>query len=177
MAEQSKETKTESVVKSVGLIVMTRIGPEKELFAVLSRRGSRNQEKGWAPESYPGACQVTAHGKLKPDEDSKEGLLREVQEELGDVFRRCVMRHSIDALVEGQKVTYCVLVDSDALNFIRLHPSSGGLEFVKEDQIDDILDLSHFFTKAEGVDSLEIIAMFPDEIEALKLAFEKFNKR
>ena len=66
--------------RSVGLLVMTAIN--SHLVALLSRRGVWNYEKGGF-ESWPGAYQITAHGKAKGEEDVKTNLEREVGEELG----------------------------------------------------------------------------------------------
>jgi len=53
---------------------------------------------------------------------------------------------------------------------IRLGPSSGDLLLINEQMIDAVQDL-HCFNKEEGVTDRRIIAMFPDEKEAVQQAF------
>ena len=68
--------------KSVGLVVMTML-PKKDgskvLAAILQRRGTFNTEK-MEPESWPGCCQVTCHGRLEEGEDFELGLFNELGE-------------------------------------------------------------------------------------------------
>lgn len=55
-----------SIKKSVGLVILAEmLGENGTLVAVLQRRGKRNFEEGGKPESWPGGCQVTAHGTLE----------------------------------------------------------------------------------------------------------------
>lgn len=171
MAEKNK--------KSVGLIVITKHPQTSDPIAVLVRRGKYNHEKGWSKESYPGACQVTVHGKLESEESPIEALFREIREELGDVFLRIVKKLTDPPRLVWEDAemgvrTYGVAVHHSALSFIALGPSSGGLQFVTCEEVKDILNL-RTFDKSIGVKDVDTVAMFPDEIEALKAAFDRFG--
>lgn len=174
---------------SVGLIILTDV-PSMGRVAILQRRGEFNHEK-MGPESYPGGCRVTAHGKCEVGESFCKAIDREIVEELG-LAAAGLIRHE-DALlhddegksiyqeiikVEGEEkvvLTYGVVLPSKYLfGGIQLGPSSGGLVLVHEDQVDNIQDLTKF-DKKEGVTDRRVIAMFPDEKEAVKKAFEMFK--
>ncbi len=160
---------------SVGLLVFTEL-PNLGLCAVLQRRGEFNTEKT-APESWPGGCQVTAHGKLEEGENFEDAIRREIAEELGaGFFGQCYP--FFGRLVEANRsetpnkivVTFAIRVDVSALKHIRLGPDSGGLVyFPLTRSISDITDLTAF-NKTTGVPDRATIAMFNDEIEALRLA-------
>jgi len=169
MAEEKKRK------VSVGLIIMTK-SPTGELVAVLQRRGRLNDEKDWMPESYPGAYQVTAHGKVEEGEDTHQALHREIGEELGGVLAKVIGVLEPALLVaQEEKKTFGVFIERVALKHIRLHPSTGGLCFVNQADADSIQNLRKF-NKEIGVTDLNTIAMFPDEFGALRIAFEKFKR-
>lgn len=83
--------------RSVGLLVITHVN-SIGLVAVLQRRGEFNHET-MAPETYSGACQLTAHGKVEVGEFFVDALLREVREELGLKFFDIVLRSYKDRLL------------------------------------------------------------------------------
>ncbi|MDP3999673.1 MAG: NUDIX domain-containing protein [bacterium] len=166
--------------RSVGLVMITEI-PEMGRVAVLQRRGEFNHEK-MGPESWPGGCQVTAHGKVEENETFERALFREIVEELGENLKHALMalRSSDDMPMREvmrsekgrhEKVTLAVKVPMDFLGYIRLGPSSGGLVLLPETRLDEIKWLTDF-GKDVGVTDRRIIAMFPDEIEAVRRAFE-----
>ena len=182
--------------RSVGLVVMTMI-PQgvdncRVLAAVLQRRGSFNHEK-MCPESYPGCLQVICHGKLKGDEPVEVGLVRELTEELGKAFTTAYVHgfHG-EILVESRDeekeiVTFGALMPIEIIrDTVRLGPDSGGLVYVTIDQINDqriVFELgsgapgSVFdMIKTYGPIKTNTIAMFPDEIEAVKKAFKVFGE-
>ncbi len=66
-----KEMKKRSV--GIQLLGKNTLG---ELVAILQVRAKWNSEKN-TPETWPGACQVTAHGKLEDGEDFMQALFRE----------------------------------------------------------------------------------------------------
>ena len=174
MAESQKK-------RSVGLVILTKI-PVMGLVAVLQRRGKFNHEKDWGAESFPGACQVTAHGKLEGAESFVEGLHRELAEELGTPFREGVFNETEgiirlvdDITLEKEVVTYGIVVKPETLNLARFGPSTGGFDFVTRDGAGNIRNLKEF-SKTDGVTDLKTIAMFPDEIEAVQKAFEVLGK-
>lgn len=156
-----------------------------ELVAILQVRAPWNAEKN-APESYPGACQVTAHGKLEADEDFMQALFREVTEELGDeitpfiqtLYRegRLVELVNNDS-AEQQNITFGAVIGEDLFKILsskEKNRSFGGFKLVRRNEIEKIVDLREF-DKTIGVTDEKIIAMFPDEKEAIKIAFEKLG--
>ncbi|MDP2741212.1 MAG: NUDIX hydrolase [bacterium] len=163
--------------KSVGLIVLTEI-PGMGLCAVLRERGYFNFEK-MQPESWPGACQVTVHGRIEGEESFHLAICREMKEELGEKFTHSSPRAVIYEALRFQKgnkevVTFALKVDFALLKEIRLSPESGSILFLRQNEIDDIVNIT-LFDKAEGVPSRKTIAMFPDEKEAVIKAFALFS--
>ncbi len=161
--------------KSVGLIVLTEISG-MGLCAVLRERGYFNFEK-MQSESWPGACQVTVHGKLEGDEDFYTAIFREMKEELGEKFTYSLpIGFKVSQLQKKNKevVTFSFKVDPTLLKEIRLGPESGSIRFLRQHEVDDIVDITSF-DKAEGVSDRKTIAMFPDEKEAVVKAFALFS--
>lgn len=176
---------------SISLVVLTDV-PDMGRVAILQRRGKLNYEKR-EPESWPDGCQVTTHGKVQEDEELWLAMYRELSEELGSSaysFIRSYGRLFSDAMIKEREVwrieddkklviTYAVLVPSQVIKLIEsflktLGSYSGGITLVSEDQIDGIQDLNNF-DKKFGVTNRQVIAMFPDEKEAVKKAFEMFK--
>ncbi|OGI95755.1 hypothetical protein A2917_00350 [Candidatus Nomurabacteria bacterium RIFCSPLOWO2_01_FULL_42_17] len=169
--------------RSVGVILVswTEIG----FVAVLQVRAKWNEEKN-APESWPGACQVTVHGKLEGEEGFLEALIREIKEELGSastsVINALVNNGRLTRLVndeteDKQSLTYGGVVKEQvvgALLAIAKTPTCGGFQIIRSKDVDNIVDI-HTFDKASGVMDENVIAMFPDEKEAVRLAFEKLG--
>ena len=163
--------------KSVGLLLVIR-NSEGELEAVLQRRGRYNHEKDWCRESCPGCCQVTVHGGVEDGETTVDALLREIKEELGKKFLKLFIFHEdFPRLLESDSdmpMTFTMLVPKTALSLIRLGPSSGGIDFVNIRDIKNIKNIMDF-DKVIGVTDCNIIAMFPDEIEAIEKALIFFE--
>lgn len=177
--------------RAVALVVLTDI-PEIGCVAVLQKRGEFNHEK-MRSESYPGGCQLTVHGGLKPDESVVEGLLRESHEEMGHDFEQMLSRlignpDVFEVVMENTILNGVALVNhaedesSEIFNFavrlpyrflndVRLGPSSGGICLVRQEDVKGIVDLRSF-NKVEGVNSRSIVAMFPDAKKAVQKAFE-----
>lgn len=81
--------------------------------------------------------------------------------------------HPVTELNRTEDVAnFGVYLPSEFLKVIHLHSASGGLKYIAKGQIAEIKDIRSF-DKQLGVTDRRLIAMFPDEIEALKLAFEK----
>ncbi len=172
---------TKNKKTSVGLVVLTELPSMGGVVAILQRRGKFNHEK-MAPESWPGGCQVTCHGKVEEgDEDVLDALQRELEEEFGwDAVQEILPDPNRAILLADEEseteraLTYGVLVPLSS--FLRedviLNASSGGLDFVTCDQLDQIQDLRNFDRKT-GVTDLNTIAMFNDEAKAVTLAFDK----
>lgn len=173
-----------NIEQSVGLVVLVDM-PGLGLVALLQRRGKRDYEAGGKPESWSGGCQVTVHGKLEVEDENNSlaALVREAKEELGPVAAKMIFDQAIVhgrlvqvyQLQEREKyvVTYALQMDPSFIGRIRFSPSAGGLELILKKQVDGILDLRSFI-KEDGVRDSTVIAMFPDEKEALIMAFAVF---
>ena len=170
----------DKVEKSVGIIVLTRI-PEMGLVAILRERGWINPKKADYRESWPGGCQVTAHGKLQEDDDFYDALFREITEELGEDASGRIRDHA-NELVEVfrlQKenknvVTYAIKLEPSFIEDIRLGPESGAIRLVRPEEANSIIDLFSL-DKSTGVQYRRTIAMFPDEKQAVINAFARFS--
>jgi len=169
--------------KSVGLILMSLIPQEngsKRLVAVLQRRGVWDFER-MEKETFPGCYQVTFHGGLEEGETFLEALKRESVEELGDEFTKesKVDKNPKELFhkneTEKEVITFGILVSPEQLSLIRLGMSTGGLDFIDEKQVAKIINIIPEFR--ENGAPVGIKAMFPDEIAALKKAFEIFGKQ
>ncbi|MES3032297.1 MAG: NUDIX domain-containing protein [Patescibacteria group bacterium] len=170
--------------KSVGIQLLAKDAGGK-LVAILQVRAKWNAEKS-CPESWPSMCQVTAHGKLEEGEDFLQALFRETQEELGDEIAVLVKKlHQNGKLVEltnldtpeKQVITYGAIVDENVYKEMitrEKKASFGGFRVIKINDVKKITDLKHIDRNA-GVTDAKIIAMFPDEKEAVKIAFEKLG--
>lgn len=174
--------------KSVGLVVMVKMPQEdgsEVLMAMLQRRGTFNTEK-MKPESYPGCCQVSVHGGVEEGESFDQALIREVQEEFGQDFANCLRclpnKAAVEILIhqktsEKEIITYGTLIPLDWLKMIRLGPDSGGLDLVSASDANGATVEIKPEYKADGPPKGWMIAMFPDEIEAVRKAFIVFGKK
>ena len=170
--------------KSVGVQLLSK-NTNGELVAILQVRAKWNAEKN-APESWPGACQVTAHGKLEEDEDFRQALFREVGEELGNEIVPVMQKLSDSGELkelsnydtpEKQIITYGAIVVEDVLKTLlekEKTDSFGGFKLIKYNEVEKILDIQKF-DKTIGVAEENIIAMFLDEAETVKIAFKKLR--
>ena len=70
---------------------------------------------------------------------------------------------------------YAVEILPARLADIRLNASTGGLRLVSRADLAKIQNLPAPCDKQEGVRDRDALAMFPDEIEALRKAFEIFS--
>lgn len=169
--------------RSVGLLLVADFPHwNPRCTVVLQRRGEFNQKKDWLPESWPGICQLTVHGRLKENEEPLDGLMREVEEELGEDFasglrafnaenNSMVLLNSVDT-IRGSDWNYGTKIHQNLLNMIRLHPSSGGLHLLNCDRLNDIETLDpKRVDKKVGITDRNLIVMWPEEREAVRLAF------
>ena len=168
--------------KVAGVIVFTHTFhmKEGELVALLHRRGRWNLETG-KQELYPYCCEVSAHGKVlnEDDGDCFHAAMREAERELGPVFAKIlgVLKDNVFVLCDSPtKVTYGIVVPPDTLRHIRLEASAGGMELVSRDELSGIQNIMNF-SKSDGVIDLSVIAMYTDEVKALKAGFKKFGSR
>ncbi len=163
----------------VGMLVLAE-ADVLGLCAVLQVRGTFNTEK-MAPESYPGGCQVTVYGKVKPYENLVTALHREILEELGPdtdqligVIEDLATRARIvfeSRTEEKEIVIWATMLDCSFLRSIRLGPDSGGMRLINPHQVKDIYDLRSY-AKETGTQYRNTIAMFEDERKAVEKAFE-----
>lgn len=170
--------------KSVGIQLL---GKNKDggLVAILQVRAKWNAEKN-APESWPGMCQMTAHGGLEEGEYFTQALFREIKEELGDEILTVVKKLSntgnLKELInyespEKQVITYGAIVEENIWkNMVNIEKkaSFGGFKVIRPNDVKKIVDLKHI-DRTTGVTDENTIAMFPDEKEAVKMAFEKLG--
>lgn len=161
------------VKKSVGLVVI--IKKAEELYAVLQKRSAWNHEKD-APESFPGCLQVTCHGKLEEDESFVMALVRECMEELGKEFTQCVqIYHPVVKVFDREKdgkhvITYATMVKEQTLSLVSLGQEVEVLIHVSKKDVEKIIPITDKMKK-NGAPAGEM-AMFSDEIEAVKAALE-----
>lgn len=170
--------------KSVGIQLMGR-NSQNKIVAILQVRSAWNEEKN-SPETWPGACQVTAHGKLEKDENFLQGLLRELKEELGEELEEIVKKSADEKKLielvneetpEKHVITYGIIIEDKTMeNLLSKNTSRsfGGFKVITEKEINEIVDIKNI-DKVVGVTDPKIIAMFPDEKEALTMAFNKFS--
>jgi len=170
--------------KAIGIVLLSK-DEKGELVAILQVRSKWNAEKN-APESWPGACQVTTHGKCEEGEDFMQALLREVEEELGKeivpIIKKLSDAGKLTKLVNNETpekhiITYGVVVDKNifqALMKKKKKPSFGGFKLINNNDVEKIVDIQKF-DKTLGVVDKNVIAMFPDHKEAIKIAFEKLG--
>lgn len=149
--------------------------------AILQTRGKFNYEKRTS-ETYTGATQITVHGSIKENEEESEALVREVKEELGyEVGQEIESRKN--ELIELNRiekdglanVNFGIILPHEYLQKVKLPPSSGGLKLLPKEKIEEISVLKKS-DREHGIQDGKVIAMFPDDIEAVRLAFEKLTK-
>ena len=169
----------------VGLIIMTKLvdstGSSK--LAVILQRIGRWDFQNKARLDYPGCCKISAHGKLKEGEDFLQGLLRKSQDEFGNDFAKIIMgdNSSLKEIVysdtnKTEIRIYSVLVSEDDLKTIRLNPCTGGLDPVIKEEFEGNKGPVKIYSEmnAFGVHPA-IIALFEDEITAVRKAFEAYE--
>ncbi|KKP87324.1 MAG: hypothetical protein UR90_C0009G0005 [Parcubacteria group bacterium GW2011_GWC1_35_8] len=170
--------------KSVGIQLLGK-NVDGKLVAILQVRAKWNAEKN-APETYAGSCQVTVHGRLEEGEDFLQALLREVKEELGEeivpAIKKLSENNKLIELVnlempEKHVITYGGIVEEVILKQLlnkEKTKSFGGFRIIARNEIRKIVDIK-ISDRIVGITDKNIIAMFPDEKEAVQLAFKKLN--
>ncbi len=160
--------------KIVGLIVLSK-DLNEVFFAVLQKRGKHNSETG-KPETFPGCLQVSCHGGLENNEDFLDALTRESMQELGEKFTRQCRAGSTLSLVtdeENEKrhvKTFATFVQGHVVDMIVPGKDVGEIIRIMENDIKKIVPMTPDMKEAGAPDG--VMAMFPDEIEALKKAFQ-----
>lgn len=165
---------------AAGLIIFTKL-PHQGLVAVLSRRGEFDYEK-FKPEHYPHVYEVTAGGDIHQGEHLVEGLMREVEEELGSAVAKLIHHYAANlhhvAHEENERIityTYAIYVPHFPLAIIKPHRSSGGIKIIS---IKDLPNLKGFVpdsTKAGKPKEDEAIWIFADQMEGVKKGFDLYK--
>ena len=170
--------------KSVGIQLLGKDTTGK-LVAILQIRAKWNAEKN-CPESWPGLCQVTAHGKLEEGEDFTQALLREIKEELGEdimiVIKKISDAGKLVELINKEDslkhiITYGAILEENIFKILvekEKKTSFGGFRIIRKNEVKKIVDVKNI-DRTAGVTDEKTIAMFPDEKEAVKIAFEKIT--
>ncbi len=164
---------------AAGLFLFTK-DPHKGLVAVLSKRGTFDYEK-FKPEKYQHLYEVTAGGGIASGEHLIEGLLREVEEELGVPAAKLIKRYTTQfhnvAYIEDQKAvyTYAVYIPHFPLKILKPHRSSGGLMIVSKADLPHLKPFpkNHGRTGPNHDDGTKW--MFADQLAGLKRAFVMFS--
>ncbi len=163
---------------AAGLIIFTKI-PHKGLVAILNRRGEFDYEK-FKPEKYQNLYEVTAGGGIDSGEHLIEGLLREVEEELGTAAAKLVKHyaaqfHTVAYTTDHKAVyTYAVFIPHFPLTLLKPHRSSAGIRIVTTHDIPKLK--AHLITNdRKGPADDGEIWMFPDQLEGLKRGFELYK--
>lgn len=170
----------------VGILIMTKIklteNSKEEIVAVLQRRGKINtdNEHGFKWQSFPGLCEITSYGKAEKNETPDGALEREIKEELGEKAFKTILNSKPIKIYEkleddGDNVfVWTVLCDKNILKEIKLDISTGGVEIIKEENLNNI-SFANFKQKGLQVKNLDEIKLFEVPIEVLEKAFEMFS--
>ncbi|OGD66261.1 hypothetical protein A2Z61_01085 [Candidatus Campbellbacteria bacterium RIFCSPLOWO2_02_35_12] len=167
--------------KTIGLIIIFK-DKEKCFTAALQMRGGFNTEKN-KPETYKNASQLTVHGGINKKENEIEALLRETKEELGAKFAKIIELNK-NKLIEVNRikndkisvVNFGLILTKIDLDKIKINKQTGGsLRLISKNEIRNIRELKPS-EKTNGIADKNEIVMFSDDIEAVKLAFEKLTK-
>jgi 8-oxo-dGTP pyrophosphatase MutT (NUDIX family) len=163
---------------AAGLILFTKI-PRKGLTAVLSRRGTFDYEK-FKPEKYQNLYEVTAGGGIESGEHLIEGLLREVEEELGTATAKLIKHyasqfHTVAYTTDHKAVyTYAVFIPHFPLKILKPHRSSAGTLLITKSDIPKLK--GHPMNgDRKGPENDGRIWMFPDQLEGLKRGFKLYE--
>lgn len=173
---------------NINLLLMTRYKPIKEqpeqLAAVLQKRGIFNFETG-QPQQWPGASEFTIKGEAEVIETIVDAVNRlterTIGQELGEILRdmhyTTLMKevYRLENTRGEINIYYAVIMPFGYFRFAYLNISSGGLVPVLENNLPGVININNYFESQTGVDSYKAIAMFKDEIEALKKAFALFK--
>ncbi len=164
---------------AAGLILFTK-DPRKGLVAVLSKRGHFDYEK-FKPEKFPGLYELTASGGIHSGEHLIDGLLREVEEELGNAAAKLIVRyeqqfHQVAHYERGDLIVYnyAVYIPHFPLVVIHPHRSSDGILVVSAAAAKKIKALDRAHGKQTPMPDDKTIWMFPDQLEGLKKGFTLF---
>lgn len=169
--------------ESVGVVITVEI--DGIVYALLQERGELDLEKlpSQLRQSWPGICQVSAHGSLKPGEDVWDGLYREVEEELGPHVAGAVIALNLAVpelapklVVESERSeehvrTYTIQLPWQLV--AKIPRGSSGLRLLNGKDAasighaDDLVDGKHF---GPATSNRATTWMFTDERQAVQIA-------
>ena len=157
-----------------GLVFMTN-HPKFGKSAILRVRGVHSRD--WKVEPYPGSCQLTLQAKFEEGKDYLTPLEAAAHATFGIEI---VITH--DALInlnyskkELRLVkNYGMFVPFESLRRMRSSIFDWPIRFVTEHHLSKIQSVERYNPQV-GIQDSTVIAMFPDEIKALRIAFKKFH--
>jgi 8-oxo-dGTP pyrophosphatase MutT (NUDIX family) len=165
--------------RSTGIVLLTDLG-DGIMRAILQKRGEYDFEK-MRPESWPGGTQVTVNGGIDESEEPLQALIREVSEELGRTFvphiHDLIDSGNLKELIrydDGQgffRIFYGGVIDKKCLKDLALAPATGGLIFITKEEIPTLKNIRDF-DRTKGISDRTTHALFPEDIEAVKKAFD-----
>lgn len=167
--------------------------PDGEKGALLRVRGRRDPQTGGA-QSFSGLTQVTIHGVAEAEEDLNDAIRRELGEELKEMLKAKGERHDADRIkttllrhfprrlhalsrrdtgVERVITLGCIINQEEALQCIEPLLKTNQLRIVRSTDLPDVRTIDPYDSALRDVHiSADDIAMFPDEYQALKRAFD-----
>ncbi len=168
----NKKPKIKKIKPSVGLILVAKEPKTDRLIAVLRTRATIKFCEVWEEHPWPRACQVSVHGKSLCWETPTQTLHRKAKEQLGERFYNIARLDDREfrLLVEDNRrkvKTYGLCVRQEYIRHIRTDSSSFGIRIFYLDQISKIRPLRRA-DRWKKITDLDEVAMFPDEIRALK---------
>lgn len=171
---------------AAGLILFTKI-PHKGLVAVLSRRGEFDYEN-FKPQNYPNLYEATAAGGINSGEQLIEGLLREVEEELGTATAKLIRHYAVQfqsvnysertISTDGATIsiyTYAVFIPHFPIKLIKPHRSSSGIKAIGIKNLPEIKTFPYEKKKEGAPKDDSSIWMLPDYLDGLKKGFELYK--
>jgi|GEM_PF-2525188 len=171
---------------AAGLILFTKI-PHKGLVAISSRRGEFDYDE-FKPQSYANLYEATAAGGIDSGEQLMDGLLREVEEELGTAATRLIAQYAPQFQSVGfnertrttgtdtvSVYTYAVYIPHFPLRLIKPHRSSSGIKFINAEELART-KVFPYEDKLKGAPQNDgSIWMLPDYLEGLKKGFALYS--
>ena len=171
---------------AAGLIIFTKL-PHKGLVAILSRRGEFDYEH-FKPQNYPNLYEVTAGGGIESGEHLIEGLLREVEEELGSAAAKLIHHyatqfqnvgfHERTISTDGNIIsiyTYTVFIPHFPLKLIKPHRSSAGVRTIGAKEVTDIKPFPYEKKKEGAPKDDQTVWMLADYLSGLKKGFDLYK--
>lgn len=163
--------------ESVGLVITVEINGVQ--YALLQERGVLDPEKlpKKLQQSWPGICQVSAHGTIEGGEKMFDALFREVREELGPSVTDAVGAPEVVLKVIAQEerggegiVTFTVSVQWEVLK--EIPRGFSGLRLVNVAEAAEIQDATKIPDGKKLGAPDRHIWMFPDERAAVIKALQ-----